>query len=154
MKGPSGRERNHWKPLSRATSEGLLQSSPCARFGVRLFAPETNPPKIKRFILLAFDDKAESAAILFINTEIPKNPYIKSLQYPIKASEKSFISHDSFIDCSHLYERNPAPLRTAFIDDPGIYLGASSTQDLKAIRALVQDAKTVSPTVKRKYGLL
>ncbi len=65
----------------------------------RLFAPETNPPKIKRFILLAFNDNAESAAILFINTGIPKSPFIKALQYPIKASEKSFISHDSFIDC-------------------------------------------------------
>lgn len=120
----------------------------------RLFAPETTPPKIKRFILLAFDEKAESAAILFINTEILRNPYIKALQYPIKASEKPFISHDSFIDCSHLYERDLAPLRRVFIDDLGIYLGALSSQDLKAMSALVQTAKTISPTLKRKYGLL
>jgi len=120
----------------------------------RLFAPETTPPKIKRFILLAFDEKAESAAILFINTEIPRNPYIRPLQFPIKACDKSFISHDSFIDCSHLYERNLASFKTAFIDDPGVYLGALSTQDLKAIRALVQNAKTVSPALKRKYGLV
>jgi hypothetical protein len=120
----------------------------------RLLAPETTPPKIKRFILLAFDEKAESAALLFINTEIPRNPYIKALQYPIKASEKSFISHDSFIDCSHLYERDLAPLRRAFIDDLGIYLGALSTQDLKAMCTLVQNAKTISPRLKRKYGLL
>jgi hypothetical protein len=119
----------------------------------RLFSPETSPPKIKRFILLAFDVSAESAAILFINSEVPRNPYIGPLQYPIKASEKSFVSHDSFIDCSHLYERNLAPFRKAFIDDPGIYLGALSTQDLKAISAIVENAKTVSPILKRKYGL-
>jgi hypothetical protein len=120
----------------------------------RLLAPETTPPKIKRFILLAFDQKADSAAILFINTEIPRNPHIKALQYPIKASEKTFISHDSFIDCSQLYERDLAPLRSAFIDDLKIYLGALSTQDLKALSALVQNAKTISPRLKRKYGLL
>ncbi len=120
----------------------------------RLFAPETTPPKIKRFILLAFDEKAESAAILFINTEILRNPYIKALQYPIKASEKLFISHDSFIDCSHLYERDLSPLRRVFIDDLGIYLRSLSSQDLKAMSALVQTAKTISTALKRKYGLL
>lgn len=121
---------------------------------LRLFTPETHPPKIKRFIVLAFDGKAESAAILFINTEIPRSPFIRALQYPIKVSEKSFISHDSFIDCSQLYERDLASLRNAFADDLGIYLSDLPAQDLKAIVLLVQGAKTISPSLKRKYGLV
>jgi len=61
---------------------------------------------------------------------------------------------DSFADCSQLYERDVASMRNAFSDDLGIHLGALSAQDLKAIGLLVQGAKTISPSLKRKYGLL
>ena len=121
---------------------------------LRLFAPETHPPKIKRFIVLGFNDRAESAAILFINTEIPRSPFIKSLQFSVKASENPFITHDSFIDCSQLYERDLVSLRNAFANDLGIYLGELSAKDLKAIALVVRRAKTISPNLKRKYGLV
>ena len=120
----------------------------------RLFAPETDPPKIKRFVLLAFDEMAQSAAILFINTERPKNDYLKTLQQAIPAKDNPFLDHDSFIDCSTLYERDLAHLKTVFAKDPGIYLGSLLNDDLEKANATVKKAKTISPAMKRKYRLL
>jgi hypothetical protein len=119
----------------------------------RLFAPETNPPKIKRFVVLAFDEMAQSAAILFINTERPKNDYLKTLQQPIPAKDNLFLDHDSFIDCSNFYERDLAHLRVVLTKDPGIYLGTLSKDDLMRASATVKRAKTISLALKRKYRL-
>lgn len=72
----------------------------------RLFSEDTDPPKIKRFVIIGINQKLNSAAILFINTESLTNPYLCKLQYFIEKTERTYLDRDSFLDCTHLYERD------------------------------------------------
>lgn len=124
----------------------------------RAFTKDTNPPKIKRFVILGLDKGSVCVGVLYINTEIntKKFPsdYLKSLHMPLQVQDCDFLEHDSYLDCSYLYEWPLESLRTLFVNDTGVYLGDLGEEVLLDCRRIVVAAKTISRAIKKKFELL
>ena len=118
----------------------------------------TTPPKLKRFIVIGFNEDRTLVGFLFINSEInPRlfpSPHLKSLHLPLCAEDCSYVDHDSFLDCSRLYEMNFQTLKEKCVADIGIYLGEATATDFEKIINLTASATTIETKKKRKFNLL
>lgn len=121
----------------------------------RILTFQTTPPKFKRFVVIGLEHSSgKIVGSLFINTSMVSAPYLHSLQLPLMASDCEFLEHDSFLDCSRIYEEDASAVKAKYLADTEIYLGALSVQDLKQAIAMVRKAKTISVATKRRFGLL
>jgi len=123
----------------------------------RTFEHNTTPPKIKRFIVVGVSTNAVLFATVYINTEInPRlfnTPELQSLHLPISADGREYIDHDSHIDCSQLLERNINDLKAIYLKDLSCHIGTVSTDDLKLIRKIIKENRTIPIKKKKDYGL-
>ena len=124
---------------------------------IRLYVGDTNPPKQKRFILVGQSyDKLLFAAI-FINSEINPNIFptqeLKDLNLKLLASERDYLDHDSYADCSNMQKRSADWLLKIIRKDPYRVIGEVSDADMKEIRARIKSARTIAPAVKKTFGL-
>ncbi len=125
---------------------------------LRALVTETNPPKIKRFIVVSLSADKIMLATLFINSQINLNMFtteeLKRLQVRLeKTAERSYIDFDSFADCSKIYEREVSAVIESIIKDTGMLLGQIGPADLDVLKQTVRSARTVSLSLKKKYGL-
>lgn len=122
----------------------------------KLHIKTTTPPKPKRIVILAINEELALVGYLFINSEMNlnvfHNRYLQSLQLPLTADECEYLEWDSFLDCSHIYEKNVEELKDIFHANIGAYLGEISEADMRKICQLIESAKTIPPKIKKRYG--
>jgi hypothetical protein len=118
---------------------------------------ETNPPKIKFFVVLgASKDKIVLGVVLInshINPQIFRSPAIRSWHIPILARDYDFLDHDSFVDCTQIFEKSAPDLQKSVSDSPQIVVGKLENGDLLAIQQAIKEATTIAKVQKRKFGL-
>lgn len=124
----------------------------------RLQFPYTNPPKIKRFVMIGINEKLARVGFLFINSQINPNiittSHLQNLQFLMEAHDRPYIDHDSYLDCSRLYEDNFQRLKDNYVLDTKTYLGQLTEADLVRVKQLVISARTIEKRKKKRYGLL
>ena len=124
----------------------------------RLYTSSTTPAKVKRFVVIGSKKKINSVGLLFINSDITKNAFknrnLKRLHLLLESKKRIYLDHDSYLDCSRLNERSYEELLNKCIADINIYLGSFSNTDIAEAQKLVESAKTISPILKRRYGLI
>lgn len=124
---------------------------------IRCFVTQTNPPKIKRFIILGRDSSNNYIGTIFINTDVNWNVInsqeILELQYPVKHSENEYLDNDSFIDCSKLIKMEYEYVKNAIVEKPGCVLGKVKDDDLEIIYTLVKSSPNISPIELQSIGL-
>jgi len=119
---------------------------------------DTNPPKLKRLIIVGFDDEKVSFACVFINSKI--NPHLfrtkilQDLHLEFEASGRAYLDHTSFVDCSQIFEKDISSVKQAVANDLGILIGELTPVDLENVRKTISGAHTITPRVKKKYGLM
>lgn len=124
---------------------------------IKVFVTDTIPPKEKRLILIGCSFDKLYFASVFINTEI--NPHIFhtqeliDLNYEMKCNDRDFLDNDSFADCSSIKKRDSKWLHDIINIQPERVLGNISDDDMIAIRKLIKSARTISPAIKKTYGL-
>lgn len=123
---------------------------------IRFFSPETHPPKIKRFIVVAHSFDKKQFAKVFINTEpapfIQRNPVLFALQLPILPEEFNFLEHKSYIDCSWIYSVDLGWMKENIFVQPACVIGEISPQKLKEILDLLKKAPNIRPAAKKQFG--
>lgn len=123
----------------------------------RVFDNSTTPPKIKRFIVVGVSDDKVIFATVFINTDI--NPHLfptqelKNLHLPLDAAGRVYLEHNSFADCSQILEKPVAEIQKAYEKDMTSHLGDLSDEDLKAVKKIIKETRTISIRKKKQYGL-
>lgn len=125
----------------------------------KIASTQTTPPKLKRIVILGIHQGLAVVGYLFINSEINENvfptPYLKSLHLPLTATaDRQYVEHDSFLDCSHIYEQNLHDLKDKIMTTMDSYLGQIAASDLSQILHLVATARTISPKLKKRYGII
>ena len=125
---------------------------------MRLYVPHTKPPKIKRFVVIGVRNDIGLVGLLFINTKMnPKgvnSPEIDRLQFPLSKEECDFLDHNSYLDCSQLYEWGYEKVVEGIMKDLDAPLGKLSKSQLKKVRSLVGSARTIERSKKKRYNLL
>lgn len=124
---------------------------------IRVYVKDTNPPKEKRFVLVGQSYDKLIFASIFINSEINPNVFptqeLRDLNLELTAGERPYLSHDSYADCSSIYKRDADWLLTIIGEDPAKIIGEVSGSDLKDIREKIKAARTITPAIKKTFGL-
>lgn len=124
---------------------------------IRVYVEDTNPPKEKRFILVGQSFDKLMFATIFINSEINPNVFpnkeLRDLNLKLIASERPYLDHDSYADCSNIKKRDASWLLSVIGDDPTKVIGELTEADLGEIRLRIKSARTITPTIKKTFGL-
>jgi len=118
----------------------------------------TNPPKIKRFLIVGLSKENESVGVIVFNSKINLNIHhaeaLRYLQLKFKPDGKEYLDHASFLDCSIIYELKADTLLKKMVDDIGAVLGEMAEDDLIIVFERLKNAKTIPAKIKRKYGIV
>jgi hypothetical protein len=121
---------------------------------IRTFVPDTQPPKVKFFIIVG--DVDGILATVFINHELRIQTLpseLQGLQLPITPRECPFLSYDSLIDCSDVRERNKSKINNVLQRDPGRLVGRIPEDIMESVKCYIKRAKSIDYQLKKKYGL-
>ena len=114
--------------------------------------------KEKRLILVGYKYDKVLIAFVHINTELNINIFNTSLlqleHIPIfKDETKTYIDHNSFINCSDLIVRDKNEIHTMLVSNPNIHLGELTEDDLKNVKSTIAKSKVVRMDRKKEFGL-
>lgn len=125
---------------------------------IKCFTTHTNPPKEKRIVILGENTNGNFVGSVFINSNVNFNVInsqeIKELQYPVKNQGNDYLDHDSFIDCSELFEFERSDLFDLLVKEPERALGKVSDEDLEIVFSLVKSSPMIEPKILKKYKLV
>lgn len=116
---------------------------------LRLFSADINNQKIKRLIIIGTAGQGILGKI-YINS----NPQSDHSQIHLEASSRDYLEHDSYVDCSRIYEDDNETLLEILKKDLSCYIGQVSTADMAMIEAKLRIARTIPPKQKRRFGLI
>jgi len=114
--------------------------------------------KEKRWVIVAINTDFGMIACTLINSEVNINVFpteeLQALHLPlIKGEDKPYIDYDCFLDCSEIVELSYDEVATHLEEEPGCHLGQMGDKELGATHQLLKSARTISPRVKRMYGI-
>ena len=125
---------------------------------LRLFDNETNPPKFKLWIIVGFDTEMLSCAQIYINSKINTNIFrtieAQNLHLKLEAENRSYLTHDSYVDCSELEIRRVSEIRALIVEDAERHKGELADEDLADILLKLREAPTIETKIKKKYGII
>jgi hypothetical protein len=123
---------------------------------LRAHTEETVPPKIKLFVVWGLEESLDQIGVSFINSEIKsiKSPRLQALQHPLLSKNNPFLIHDSFLECSRIYEKNLKVVRGLLMANSEVFLGNISPEDLLAAEKIIGNASTIEEKLKKRYGFI
>ena len=84
---------------------------------LKLYVKDTKPPKEKRFIIVGKNIDGLCLATVYINSEINEkinySPELKELHLSFLAAGRTYLDHDSFVDCSEFVIREQKEIELA-----------------------------------------
>jgi hypothetical protein len=124
---------------------------------LRMYVDDTNPPKIKIFIVLGLHENKIALGTLFINSEINNNinfsTELQSLQYELKNQNHTFLDHDSYVDCSTIQQRVNQDILDKVNEDNNKIIGYLDPDTFEEVRKTVIKSETIRGKHKKKFGL-
>jgi hypothetical protein len=124
---------------------------------IKVFVTDTHPPKEKRLILVGVSYDKLLFASVFINSEINMRIFhtqeLLNLNLQLDVKDRDYIDRPSHVDCSEIKKRDAKWLSQLVSEDPARVLGEVSEVDLQQIRLKIKSAKTISPAIKKTFGL-
>ena len=122
----------------------------CAGMVVKIDCDFTTPPKEKYAVIAAWGDRP---LLLLINHPIPqfitRRPHLIPLQVTLAAADYTFLSHDSFADCSQLHVLDDASaVRRQVVGNLGRVCGMLTPASCRSVLDAIDRALTVSPAHK------
>lgn len=114
--------------------------------------------KIKRMIVVGFDDEQVLLAAIFINSKFNQNHFrTKVLQDDLllftKDEKRNYLDRDSFIDCSELHPLPIADIASAIASEPNIIIGDVQDRDMLQIKNKIKNSKNIKARDKKRFGL-
>lgn len=124
---------------------------------LRLFVKDTNPPKTKRFVVVGISIDEVSVASVYINSNLNKKAAwsleLESSHLFFEKAGRSYLDHDSWIDCSDLAIRDVAEMQSIILNRPDAIIGNLSAIDLRLVIKTLNKAYTIKGKTKKKFGL-
>ena len=122
------------------------------------YVTNTKPPKQKYYIVIGFSDDKVALGTVFINSEFNPNIFHnqkqRALHIPLLQSDNPCLKWDSHIDCSNIHPRDAKQVQQC-IDKGGNYgyVATLPPAVLATVIATLDSAYTISPAVKKAYGI-
>lgn len=124
---------------------------------LKLFVSETNPPKLKRFVVIGCSQDEVQLATVYINSQINKrisySIELECLHFQVISKGRSWLDHDSWIDCSDLIIRETKEILSAVRQRPEAIIGKLSTEDFAGVIRLLKTSRKIKGKTKKRFGL-
>ena len=144
--------------FSSCVRQVLAEKAIAPKSVIKLFSPDTKPPKLKRFIIIGISENSFGSVI--INTEInekvyPLGSYFNSLQIALNHFEScKYLDHNSFVDCTYIYKWDkPEVINLLSIKNSDI-LGMLLESHWTLIKDAIISCRSISPKIKKEFGLI
>lgn len=123
---------------------------------IRAFVKDTNPPKIKYYVVLGNINDGLLLASFYINSNlngtILRNPVLCDLQHLIRKSNYNFLSHDSYVDCSKLNQHSYEEVLKQVSNNPAIVVGQIVQDDFSTMIEMMKRSPNISRMHLRELG--
>lgn len=123
---------------------------------IKLFNHKTSKKKEKRHVVVAIDSERVALAAILINSEVNEyvnySPELQALHIACSALDREYLSHDSFFDCSSLFELDINSVESIIKEDPIRVLGEVSDEDMRLIREKVTQSPKIKGKVLKRLG--
>ncbi len=140
--------------LSEDQKKILFKSQNKAGFIFHAYSEDAR--KNKFLIIVGQTEDALLIGHVLINSLINENyaptPELQTLHMPIYAKDYDFLSHDSYIDCSRLYDIEYNKIETIYITPSGGYKGVLTQNDISSLKYMIKNSPTIEKKTKGKYG--
>lgn len=117
----------------------------------------TRPPKVKFFVVIGTHENNIALGTVYINsninTTVNYSAYLQALHHQITPDDYDFLSHNSYIDCSGIYERDLSEILQAVNYDNKRIVGYLNTTDLDLVKRNLIQSNTIKGKIKRRFGL-
>lgn len=124
----------------------------------RVFVNTTRPPKHKILVVVGLSGDRALVGCLFINSNLNLNinhsNELRNLHMYLESNGREYLEHDSFLDCSQLYEMVFSELHQALESNTEVLRGELSEEDLARAKQIAGAAQTITPKLKKRYGLV
>ena len=124
---------------------------------LKLHVKDTNPPKVKRFIVIGITSDKISLATLYINsdlnTSVNWSKELQDLQIEYKADNRDYLDDDSFVDCSKFNIKDTKEIEKMIEDRPDACLGNISDIDLAQLIETIKGCNTIKGKHKKRFGI-
>lgn len=123
---------------------------------LKLKVKDTNPPKVKIFIIIGQNIEEFSLATLYINTDINFNinfsQELINLQIPISKNDYCFLDHDSFVDCSKLMFKERSEIERILSQRPDAFIDELDEEQISFFKEIIKKSTTIKGKIKKRYG--
>lgn len=123
---------------------------------LRLFVKDTNPPKTKRFIVVGISVDEICIATVYINSNLNKKAAwsieLESLNIFFEKSDRPYLDHDSWIDCSDLIIRDVSEIQSIITKRADAVIGRLSDDDLSMVIDTLKNSPTIKGKTKKRFG--
>lgn len=124
---------------------------------IRAWVDNTRPPKVKRFIVIGISQNKILLGVVYINSEINLNIFptqeLRDLHLKLTADSREYLTHDSYVDCSRIFQLERENINKLLQDDPACHLGTIAKDDLTRIKTVIKGSRTISIRIKKLFGL-
>lgn len=108
-----------------------------------------------KFFVVIGEDSDDFVGYFFINSYVRdflvSKPELSALQYPLNRANYSFLSHSSYLCCSHLKKISRKQLAESIVDNQTNLKGTLSSEDLQSILEKVKHSKIYSNKEKESF---
>ncbi len=123
---------------------------------IKAFVKDTNPPKIKYYIVLGKINEGILLASFYINSNlngiIMRSPVLSDLQHLIRKNNYSFLSYDSYVDCSKLNQHSFSEVLNQVKHNPVIVVGQITREDFNIVVEMMKRSPNISKIHLRELG--
>ena len=119
---------------------------------------ECHLPKIgkeKRFVIVSITTTS-IVGFLLINSKVNKymnfTAELIEQHYPIKSENHDFIRHDSFVDCTEIFEIGFDAILGELVETKASYLGEVDQDTLGRINGMLKESPIIPQNIKSKFG--
>ena len=127
-----------------------------ARCVLKVHVDFTNPPKEKFLIIVGVSNDGTTLAGVLINSRINPNinysPELISLHIKLLQTQNTFLSYDSYADCSKLHYFKYDELNDKIQEDNSILRGSISASEFELMKQALQNGDIKGKIIK-KYNL-
>lgn len=108
-----------------------------------------------KFFVVIGEDSHDLVGYFFINSYVrdflARKPELSALQYPLDKTDYNFLSHSSYLCCSHLKKISKKLLAESIVSTQAELKGTLTPDDLKSVLDKVRKSKIYSNKEKESY---
>jgi hypothetical protein len=125
---------------------------------LKYYDVSTNPPKVKRLIIVGFDTHKIFMASVYINSEINPNIFrntkAQDQHLELDANNRDYLDKTSFVDCSQIKVEDISDVKNLIATNPSVHIGELSNSDLTNVFDKLRNAWNITPKEKKRFGFI